>query len=272
MSLNQDSMVLISGRIQKKSGIAFHHNSQRFKNTSIENCVKRRCEALGLNSVTKYHRFLRSLPENHAEWDLLIEEMEIGRTRFFRESSQLNVFAEVLRSARAASRRPFRVWSAACSTGEEPLTLAMLAEHHLGGRRAYDITASDINPRLIRFAEFGLFRRSKIIRQIPKEFRSYFASPAAGEHKCMRLLSPVMEKMTFVKCNLLSDRYPSRSFDVIFCRNVFFYFRPEDVEKTLDRLYAVANPGGYLFVSRRDHVTGLRTQWKKAAVGLYRKI
>lgn len=236
---------------------------------------------LGHASAEACIHWLLASPLSRRQVEILASHLTVGETYFFRdirsfEILEERILAELIR-ARGAERR-LRIWSAACCTGEEPYSIAMLLERLIPDREQWNITilATDINPEFLRKAAEGTYREWSF-RGTPAWLRDrYFKATKDG---CFELLPSLRKRVTFSYLNLADDAYPSLSnntnaMDVIFCRNVLMYFTPAQAKKVADNLHRSLVDGGWLIGSPAESSNSLFSRF--SAVGfpgavLYRK-
>lgn len=238
---------LLAHKIYEFCGLNYFTNI-----TSLELKVSRRLNHLQVSSLMEYDIYLNTHPE---EWWQLVEELTINETYFFREEKQLYLYMQhILPSLK--NETPIRVWSAACSTGEEPYTLAMLS-HEAGftSNQQLQIVATDINTKVLQRAKRGIYnKRSLSFRRIEEQWlmKYFLATPSTYE-----VMDSVKQQVSFQYLNLLQQRdiEAFEEFDVIFCRNVFIYFDEETIYKIISSFYKVLKPGGYLFLGHAESIT-----------------
>ncbi len=195
-----------------------------------------------------------------------------NHTYFFREPQVLDFFRDTILPLLA--RQPeLRIWSAAASTGDEAYTLAILVAEILGREQAANrvsILATDISAPVIKQAESGIYGASHFEHTPEHLLKRYFEPVAGNEFQ----VAPFIRRMcTFRRLNLKAQPFPfRRSFDVVFCRNVLYYFDREHQCGTLEALYDVTEPGGWLLTSVTESVRDLNTRWCWAGGGIYRKL
>lgn len=221
----------------------------------------------GNRNANEYFQKLASQTSTACElWRELARELTIGESYFFRDQGQMNLLREHLLPeliARNASSRSLRIWSAGCSTGEEPLTLAMLLDDLLPRRADWNVTilGTDLNPAAIAKAKAGIFGTWSF-RGVPPEIRArYFRACGNDWVVAPRLLS----QLTLREGNLLADVFPQASegfFDLILCRNVFIYFDTGATAKILKKFRAALRESGYLMTGHSEthgiQVSGLQ--------------
>ncbi len=200
----------------------------------------------------------------------LVDRVTTHHTGFFRDAEQ---FAPILADARAVSDgAPFRVWSAACSTGEEPYSLAMTLAHELGSdrfERDVAILATDISQRAIGHAERGVYAEQQL-EQIPERLRAkYTVTRSDGTFAVADVLK---RRCLFRRLNLHVAAYPFREpFDWIICRNVFIYF-PEDARQSIARkLAAVSRVNTGLTLGLTEAAATSSPYWERAGSHVYRR-
>ncbi len=208
---------------------------------------------LGENSLKDFQRYLDLLRsgEETEEYYQLIDAVTIKETRFFRNEKQFVVLeTEVLPELlQATERSTLRIWSAACSTGEEAYSIAMVVDRFLATPAArgmtVEILASDLNREVVHRAVQGLYPKPQVMKDVPRDFLRYFQEVSEG---WMQVEEGLRRRVTFFTHNLRHPAIPVREADIIFCRNVLIYFEPEARRQVLQRLHKALRPGGKLFL------------------------
>ena len=232
--------------------------------------VSQRLSALNM-TLGEYTGFLAG---NRQEWRHLVELITNNETYFFREESQLHELCHAI-LPRLRHRRPIRIWSAACSSGEEPYSLAMaIVESGAVPLESVRILATDINQKVLQQARRGWYpRHSLCFRRTPGEMlEKYFVPQDQG----FQIKSFIKERIEFRYANLLDDGDPAADepFDVIFCRNVLIYFDAAAIRRVIAKFYRLLHPGGYLFLGHAETITGMDTGFETVnarATFYYRK-
>jgi Methylase of chemotaxis methyl-accepting proteins len=211
-----------------------------------------RVTALGVT----FARYLRHLDQHPTEWDALIEAITVNETYFFREECQLEELARVV-LPELADRDEIRIWSAACSTGEEPYSLAMtILESGVVPLDKVRIYATDINRKVLKSAEQGFYpAQSMCFRRTPERMKKlYFDEEPGG----FRVKEHIRDRVRFMRWNLLHDAAGLLPvMDVIFCRNVLIYFDEASIRTVASHLSGRLAEGGYLFLGHAETVSGL---------------
>lgn len=237
--------------------------------------LARRLRELGLPS---YGAYLELVRENEAECVRMLDAVSTNETHFFREPRQFEFLESRLvpswQAAAAQGRRPRRVraWSAACSSGEEPYSLAMVLLSHLPPSAGWEIEilATDISTRMLDRARAGLWPLAKSA-EIPgahlKRFMLRGVGPQEGRMKAGRELPAVVR---FERLNLNDESYAVEGrFDLVFCRNVLIYFKPDTKARVVSRLCTHLAPEGCLFLGHAESVMGLHAQLGTVGPNVY---
>jgi chemotaxis protein methyltransferase CheR len=242
--------------VQDVAGIALNET----KHALVTHRVSPRVRALGFETFSEYVAFVCA-PAGGRERVHLLDLLTTNETQFFREPQHFE-FLEThvlpsLRLAADAGRRPraIRAWSAACSTGQEPYSLAMHLLAHCPAEQGWviDILATDLSTRALavaREAEWPIERAS----QIPERYRRAFMLRGNGERAGqMRATRELRDRVRLARLNLNEETYAvDGPFDLIFCRNVLIYFSPEGRARVVERLARHLGPGGLLFVGHAE--------------------
>ncbi|WML31570.1 protein-glutamate O-methyltransferase CheR [Neobacillus sp. OS1-32] len=240
---------------------------------SLKEKISKRVSELGLT----YDNYCLYIHRNPTEWDVVVEILTINETYFYREENQLvecctTILPELKKIIR---NRPLRIWSAACSTGEEPYTLAMLIyETGLFPPGTIEIIGTDINKKVIQKAEQGWYPLTSFaFRRIPENLlKKYFDIENGG----YQVKSFIKKMVRFQELNLLNDNKMGQlgEVDIIFCRNVLIYFDQETIKKVIRGLHRNLAKGGYLFLGHAESITDLNLGFQKvdaARTFYYRK-
>jgi len=254
--LSDDVYRLLRDFIHGYCGIYFDDGSKFL----LERRLSRRLEQHRLKSFEEYYHYLRYDRKRVEELAILIDNLTTNETYFFRESSQLKAFSEeILPELRQtfADRKVLRIWSAGCSTGEEPYTIAMLLLESGDWWRDWqvEILGSDINQRVLHTARKGVYKKSALRATGPEMLAKYFVEEK-GDY---RIIDKVKEPVSFSSVNLL-DPYKTSlisNMDIIFCRNVIIYFDKEAKKKVIESFYQKLREGGYLLLGHSESLINI---------------
>lgn len=235
----------------------------------------RRIKALGLPDYETYCRLLES-PGAEDEVEHLIDLIATNHTHFFREPGHFQILDERL-LPRLADRlgradRPLLAWSAAASSGEEAYSLAItLAE--FGQRHpqlAWQVHASDISTRMLDRCRSGIYEADKVTLPDARLLPRYFLRGFGQREGYCRVRPEIRRRVLAQHVNLFQASYPfAAAFDLIFCRNAMIYFDPASRQELLDRLVAMLQPGGLLFVGHAESLIGMRHPLRAEGPGVH---
>jgi len=233
--------------------------------------LAKRLRALNLGTYQEYCRLLKD-SEDREELSHLVDVISTNHTRFFREEDHFQwLKSELLPKWRGQDSRPFRVWSAACSSGEEPYTVAIVLAEYFGNTSQWSIEATDISSRVLETAEQGIYDEEKVASMPPEILRRYFQRGRAAWAGRCRIKELLRQKVTFRHLNLFQPSYPFRQgFQVIFCRNVMIYFDRPTQEDLIGRLRNQLEPGGHLLVGHSESLSGIRHGLVQVRPAIYR--
>lgn len=249
MHMQENGLARLSQMVYDYCGLGFQDRQY-----ILQDKISKRVVELGLN-FEGYCDYLRKSP---IEWDVLIELLTINETYFYREEDQLNECCSLVLPMLKSKNidRPLRIWSAACSSGEEPYTLAMLIqETGLFSPGSVVIIATDINRKVLQKAEKGWYHNSSFaFRRIPENLlKKYFIEENGGYQ-----IKPSTRKMVkFQHLNLLNEVKVGEigEVDIIFCRNVLIYFDRDKTQQVIRSLHRNLAIGGYLFLGHAESIT-----------------
>jgi len=240
------------------------------KRVMIEGRLQKRVRALKQSSVNEYVE--RLFEDGRLEVELvdLIDCVTTNKTDFFREPSHFDFVRSVavneLLSQRGRASRSIKIWSAACSTGMEAYTAAMVLDDLQMKRRGFEfrILGTDISTSVLRIAKAGIYPRD-MIGPVPAEMaQRYFLSARDRTRADVRIVPELRRRVNFTRMNLMDPAYPvDQDVDIIFCRNVLIYFDKATQRKVVDRLCTHLRPGGYFLVGHSESMvhqgsTGLK--------------
>lgn len=235
-----------------------------------------RATRFSLATLADYHDLLAN-DEN--EFKELMNLVTINETSFFRFPQQFDamrttVIPNILESKPSISRN-FRVWSAGCSTGEEPYTIGMtLLDSGIEGLGyRMEVLGTDVSTNALNRAKEGVYP-ARALLSVPNSVSSRFFEPTSRGHQ---VVDKVRKLITFQYQNLIKEPYPAAllgNWDIIFCRNVTIYFKLESTRRVVDNFYRSLNPGGYLFIGHSETLTSISDKFEPMEIGgvfLYRK-
>ncbi|MEO6444251.1 MAG: CheR family methyltransferase [Gemmatimonadaceae bacterium] len=229
------------------------------KQSLVRSRLLKRLRALGIFSIQEYLDRMAA-DRTRAELAEMVDVLTTNKTSFFRELEHFRLLRETVLPQLAAHGGPMRIWSAGCSSGEEPYSIAITARESLGpAAPRLRVLATDLSARMLRLssdAEYG----AAAIAQVPAALRAAHFVSVPERTDVRRVAAPTRELVRFARLNLM-DAWPMRGpFDVIFCRNVMIYFDKKTQERLVARFAELLAPGGYLCVGHSESLSGLRHQ------------
>ena len=259
--LPTDLFVKLSSFIYDTCGIKMPPS----KSTMLEARLIKRMRALGLSSFQEYCSYLFSPEGKDHELVHMIDAVTTNKTDFFREPQHFEYLLEeavpkIIGSTGAGIRRPLIVWSAACSSGEEPYTLAMVLQEITRVRHdfSYMVLGTDISTKVLEKAKQAIYDEERIM-PVPMDLRRrYLLRSKDPRKKDVRIVPELRARVRFRWLNFMNDDFGLREkMDIIFCRNVLIYFDRTTQEKVVRRLCMHLNTGGYLFTGHSETLSGM---------------
>ncbi len=260
LELPDDVFRLLRDAIYKRSGMWFADSSKYL----LQKRLSPRAKELNFDSFQKYFYFLQYDPRSDAEYDQIYDLVTTNETYFFREPAQLTAFVEEI-IPDLLSRKPvkkIRIWSAGCSSGEEPYSIAMLlSEAGWYEHAAFEIFASDINQQVLARARKGHYRDNAFRATAPVVRDRYFSREADGS---WRIKDEVRNRVQFGRLNLYDEARVSLlgQLDLVFCRNVIIYFDDASKRVVVTNFYNRLIESGYLLLGHSESLISLSTQFK----------
>jgi chemotaxis protein methyltransferase CheR len=277
IQLSEAEQKLLQALIYEECGMFFDERRIHF----LQDRLQKRLKATGLDTFYSYYRLLAS-SEGKAELSTLLENLTINETSFFRNKPQLDLFHKVILEEliqRKQQRRDFtlRFWSAGCSTGQEPYTIAMLicdalAYYYLRHPLPFDmptpkpmvpppwkveIVASDISYSVLRVAQEGIYPEAHM-EPVGFTYRMRYFDKVGDRYA---VKNSIKDLVSFDFHNLKTEFVPQRN-DIIFCRNVMIYFDEAEQRRLVKKFYRCMNPEGYLLTGHAESLLGLTDQFK----------
>jgi chemotaxis protein methyltransferase CheR len=251
----------------------------RSKHSMVEGRLRRRMVATGSADFAEYCASVFTAPEGSEEIVNLIDAITTNKTDFFREPEHFRSLTETVLPEFETSHRPLKVWSAACSIGAEPYTLAMVLSEYRQAQHtkflsmpAPSIIATDLCTTALATARLGIYPTA-MIEPVPAALRQRYILRDRDPKRGMVRIVPALRAMVrFGRHNLMAPRYNlDRDFDVVFCRNVLIYFERKDQAAVLQRLCDHLRPGGLLVIGHSETVNGLDLPVQPIAHTMFRR-
>jgi len=250
--LTNEEFDKFAAMIHKEAGIFMKPE----KLTLLSNRLQKRLVALKINSFTEYYNHLSKLSghKKEEEFDHLLDVVSTNETYFFRIEKHFDALMSFClpEIAKKKSTKKLRIWSAACSTGEEPFTIAICLAEKADLLRGWniEILATDISISVLEYASHAEYAGRRI-EKVPREYlkKHFDLLPDSGE--TYRVKDNLRKMVKFNNLNFFKDPFP-KDIDIIFCRNVMIYFDKEHQKRLVADFYNVINPHGYLFIGHSE--------------------
>jgi chemotaxis protein methyltransferase CheR len=267
--ITDKEFVQLAQYIQSNYGIHLKEEKKtlvtgRLHNVLIENNCK---------SFTEYFELLRS-DKTGERATKLINKITTNHTFFMREVDHFNYFRDKILPylEKNVKDKDIRIWSAGCSSGEEPTTLAMIIYDYFGKEKVLwdtKILATDISDGILEKARRGLYSNEQLA-SLPANWRNNYFKKTNDENSI--LIDQIRSEIIYRRFNLMEEIFPfKKKFHVIFCRNVMIYFDNKTKNELVDKFYEMTEPGGYLFIGHSESLNREKTKYKYVLPALYRK-
>ena len=236
---------VISERIYGFSGIKL----PEAKREMVYARLARRLRALGLSSFDDYVRYLEVEP---AEWEHCTNALTTNVTSFYREEHHFRILTE-LAQAHVPAGRPFRVWSAGCSTGEEPYSIAMTLSEAIAAPGTFQVVASDLDTQVLATAREAVYPLQSVLRLPESRQKRFFMRGTGRNEGRARVRREIAAHVEFTRVNLMDAQWPVQGpFDAVFCRNVMIYFDKPTQRRLIERFATLLAPGGLFFAGHAE--------------------
>lgn len=243
------------------------------KRSNVEARLQSFLSKRGYDSFSPYFQILLN-DRKGAEATALLNLLTTNYTFFMREVDHFDYFRDTILPylVKTVINKDLRIWSAGCSSGEEPYTLAMILSDYFGkAELSWDtkILATDISSKVLEIALRATYSDEQI-EQVPEKWKREYFTPANNGQKS--LVSSIREGVIFKKFNLMENNFPfKQKFHVIFCRNVMIYFDAETKRQLINRMYDSTAAGGYLIIGHSEAINRRETKFKYIRPAIYRK-
>lgn len=266
-TLSRDLFLNLSHLVYEQAGIRLGEK----KEALLSARVGKRMRVLGLKTYEEYWRRLKN-DKTGDEIIALLDHISTNVTYFYREEQHFDLLAERVRRLQASGQKRFRFWSAGCSTGEEPYSIAMAIYDVLKNTADVKILATDISTRVLKHANAGRYRASRIEKIPASCLSNYMMQNDTGGEATWEVIPEIRRWVHFARLNLSTVPYPMNGpFDVIFCRNVMIYFDNDVRRRLLAEMYRLLSPGGLLMVGHAESLSGMLSRFKSIKPSVYVK-
>ena len=251
-----------------ESGISLGESKQSL----VVSRLTKRLRELQLDDFASYYDYVRQ-DSSDEEFTRMLDLLSTNKTDFFREPKHFDFLRERILPSLKKDKR-IRIWSSACSTGEEPYTIAMTLYEGVQhpAQWNFQILASDISTRVLAHAAKGLYAEDRV-REVPAAIVKHHFLQGRGDSAGLVKVKPHLSAIIkFRRLNLMDDRFPIKApLDVIFCRNVMIYFDRPTQERLVNKFYHHLKPGGHLFIGHSESLQWVSHPFKTIAPTIYWK-
>lgn len=231
---------------------AFHPKSGLDLKFYKQNQMQRRILSfMNSHGYQTFPEFLKALDQDRILFDAFFKHLTINVSQFFRDANQWKTLRETIIPSLLQGRTSIKLWSAGCSSGQEPYSLAMTLMEHFPSAR-FNVIGTDIDVNVLQQAKDGLYKQNDFASTPPEFLQKYFTASDKG----YQIKDLVKRQVSFQRQNLLTDRFDS-GFDFIACRNVVIYFTEEAKEMLYKKFADALRPGGILFTGSTEHLFGM---------------
>ena len=257
IDLPDDVFHLFRDIIYKHCGVVLDESSKIFVENRLQNSVRRS----KLDNFRNYYYFLKYDRKKDEELSNVIDLLTIHETYFFREDQQLKTFSEEVLPEiikRKSGEKKLRIWSAGCSTGEEPYTIAIIINEKKEFKNwDVEIIGTDVSHRVLQSARRGLYQPTAFRLIDPRYVSMYFRKESDG----YRIVDPIKKYVIFLHLNVMDDNRMTliNPVDIIFCRNMIIYFDSEGKRKVIDSFYRKLKVDGYLLLGHSESLINIST-------------
>ena len=255
--------------VYRETGI----NMSEMKRALLQSRLQRRLRVLNLPDYGSYRRWF----DAHYDEELMhfINAVTTNKTDFFREDQHFDfMLTDALPALVKKGQDRVRIWSAGCSTGAEPYSIAMTVHEFYEGKVPdVKILATDIDTQVLETAQNGVYKAESLQDMDVGFAKKYFQKGTGPNAGLFRLKDPVRSLVTFKRLNLLEFNYPMKGkFDIIFCRNVIIYFDKPTQKKLFEYMYDFLDDDGYLFIGHSENLAPLTDTFRCLGRTIYRKV
>jgi chemotaxis protein methyltransferase CheR len=273
LALDDESFAFFREMAKRHAGI----NLSDIKRNMVFRRISKRLAALGLSGFKAYRELLANASSG-AELQAFVNVMTTNKTEFFRESHHFSHFTsialpEIAAAGENANSRELRVWSAGCSTGQEPYTIAMMIKESAVRMQGWDIRilATDIDSEVIDRAHAGIYSQEEA-NSIPVSIRSRYAHKISEHPDRVQIMDELRRMVTFNVLNLHGEWPMRRKYDAIFCRNVLIYFDKPAQRQLFDRFADLLREGGLLYVGHSESLYKMTERFRPVGQSVHRKV
>jgi chemotaxis protein methyltransferase CheR len=248
------------------------------KKIMLQSRLQKRLRELNITTYKKYIDFVFSPEGKHQELLHMIDVVTTNKTDFFREATHFDYLANYILPEfiqGANTKKQLKIWSAGCSSGEEPYTMAMVLNDFANTNTLFDyfIWGTDISSRMLEKAAMAIYPEDRIIPVPLTMKRNYLLKSKDREKPTVRIVPTLRSKVFFKRLNFMDSTYDVHEiFDVVFCRNVLIYFDRENQEAIINKLCSKLRTNGYFFLGHSESIMNLNVPLKQVKPTIFKRI
>lgn len=248
------------------------------KRIMLQGRLLKRIRELNMGSYSEYKEYFFSKEGQDKELLQFLNVVTTNKTDFFREPVHFNFLNDTVLPAfrsQSTNGQPFKVWSAGCSSGEEPYTISVVLNEfeRLNPNFRFDILGSDISTQMLEKAAKGVYQANKLVT-VPMELKKRYFLKSKDPHNQTVRVHPLLQKnIRLTYLNLMDNLYSIKeTFDVVFCRNVLIYFDRQTQERVINKLCLQLKPGGYFFIGHSESLSGMNVPLEHIKPTIFKKL
>lgn len=275
-ALSEEDFARLGQFIQSEYGIKL----PPAKKILLESRLQKRLRKLGFKEFDEYIDYIFSPQGHDDEMINMIDAVTTNKTDFFREPSHFDYLVniaipELIALYQAGIRELFKVWSAGCSSGEEPYTLSIILSEfrETQSRFRFSILATDLSSDVLEKGRLGIYEEEKVA-PIPLQLRrKYLLRSKDHKKELVRVVPALRRQVEFIRLNLMEEHYPiNDQMDIIFFRNVIIYFSKETQERMINKICRHLRPGGYIFMGHSETLFSMNVPLKQVSPTIYLRL
>jgi chemotaxis protein methyltransferase CheR len=246
----------------------------KVKKTMLEGRLQKRLRELNIANFKDYCELVLNQNSSH-ELIQMIDVVTTNKTDFFREPGHFDFLNASALPELLKDSSQLNIWSAGCSSGEEPYTIAMALHEYMEQNKnfSYNILGTDISVQILDRALAAIYSIERVIGIPINVKRKYFLKNKNPLKKLVRIVPELRSNVSFQRLNFMDDSYDiTTTFDVVFCRNVLIYFDKPTQEKVINKLCAKLRPGGYFFLGHSESITDMKVPLKQVKPTIFKRI
>lgn len=248
------------------------------KRLMLEGRLSKRLTVYGMDNYEDYVEYVFSKEGMKREMIHMIDVVTTNKTDFFREPIHFEFLQNTALpelKEKYGGRRPVNIWSAGCSSGEEPYTIAITASEYAEANSPFPfhITATDVSSRILAHAQNAVYKAEKLSNVPIALKRKYMLKSKDTLKPTIRMGKHLRSKISYQRLNFMDDHYNiANYFDIIFCRNVIIYFDRDTQERVINKLCSKLNPGGYFFLGHSESLSNMQAPLKHIKPTIFQKV